>query len=650
MNRLTQAIWVFLSLIQCTSLLAAQAQRGASQNVPPKASVSGVVVRAGTSEPIPRAQVTLSRVIVSPANVVNSATFTIPVTPQANAGQRGTAVAQAQPAFLPPITTDEKGRFEIKDIEPGSYRAIAARNGFTKQEYGQRSLNGAGTVFVVAPGQQIQDINFRLTPAATITGRVVDGVTGDPLPGMTVQAMRATYDANGKQTLQPAASDRTNDLGEYRLYWINPGRYYITADAARSGFDALMGVISQAASLAAPSTSAEAQKAQQATALFGPSRTTNEVVDPGYFLTYYPGTPDLSRAAAVDLQSGAEARADFNLVKGERYRIRGRALDAATGRPPQDVVLSVSPRNAAGGASVDALFGGISGMLQGNKYTSATGEFELRDVAPGSYWLQAMVANVGPNPSGAAPPSAADPAAVASAFSTTQIPVDVFGRDLENVTLVISPGIPIQGRVRIDGVSNANQNPFGGITLSFQSTTGGGSILSAITGNTMPAADGNFTFPRVTPGEYKLSVNLANPNMYVKEARLDQTDVLQGISIGDRVDSVLDVVLGQNGGQLDGTVTGADLKPVSGVKAVLVPERLRNRLDLYKTAITNQDGRFTIRGLTPGDYRLLAWEDIEPFAYFDAEVIRQYEALGKPVRIQDGSKETAEVKIIPAGQ
>jgi hypothetical protein len=174
--------------------------------------------------------------------------------------------------------------------------------------------------------------------------------------------------------------------------------------------------------------------------------------------------------------------------------------------------------------------------------------------------------------------------------------------------------------------------------------------LSAITGNVRPAADGTFTIPRVTPGEYKLSVDLVNPNMYLKEARLDQTDVLQGITIGDRVDGVLDVVLSPNGGQLDGAVVGADLKPVSGVQAVLVPERLRNRLDLYKTAITNQDGRFTIRGLTPGDYRLLAWEDIEPFAYFDSDVLRQYEALGKPVRIQEAGKETAEVRIIPAGQ
>src|SRR5262249_13619370 len=119
---------------------------------------------------------------------------------------------------------------------------------------------------------------------------------------------------------------------------------------------------------------------------------------------------------------------------------------------------------------------------------------------------------------------------------------------------------------------------------------------------------------------------------------------------GDRVEGALEIVLSQNPGQVDGVVVGADLKPVSGVQAVLVPERLQNRLDLYRTAVTNQDGRFTIRGLPPGDYRLLAWEDIEPFAYFDPEVLRQYEALGKAIRIQESSKETAEVRIIPGGQ
>lgn len=633
-----------LCLVCLISLSAiAQAPPGGALNTFTKAVLTGVVLRSGTGESIPRAQVTISKV-AGPISVASTG---------GNPGETQFRQSMSQSAGIPSVTTDDNGRFGIKDVEPGSYRIFAARNGFMKQEYGQRSPNRPGVVVTVQPGQQLQDLTIRLSPASTITGRVTDTLTGDPLPGITVQAMRSTYDATGKRSLQPAASDRTNDLGEYRLYWINPGRYFVTATAARSGLDALLAATSQAQSFAPAPSPAEAQQQQQSAAIFGTPRSVNEIVDSGYPLTYYPGTPDVSRASIIDPQPGAETHVDFNLSKGEKYRIRGRAIDATTGKPPREASLSVSPRNASGGAPVDALFGAISGMMQGNtKYNSETGEFEMRDVAPGSYWLQTMVATFTPGAVGATvtfPNTDANPLAN-SPFNTTQIPVDVFGGDVEGLTLVVSPGVSIPGRVRVEGLSTANQNSPGLITLSFQSTTGGSSILSALAGNVKPAADGTFTIPRVTPGDYKLIVSGLSPNTYVKEARLEQSDALQGVTIGGRVGGMLEIVLGQNPGQLDGTVLGADLKPVSGVQAVLVPNRLQDRLDLYKTAVTNPDGRFTMQGLPPGDYKVLAWEDIEPFAYFDPEVLMHYDALGKAVHIQEGSSQTAEVRIIPAGQ
>jgi hypothetical protein len=39
--------------------------------------------------------------------------------------------------------TDNGGRFEVKGIEPGRYRLRVIRNGYTTQEYGQRSPNDA---------------------------------------------------------------------------------------------------------------------------------------------------------------------------------------------------------------------------------------------------------------------------------------------------------------------------------------------------------------------------------------------------------------------------------------------------------------------------------------------------------------------------
>jgi len=91
-------------------------------------------------------------------------------------------------------------------------------------------------------------------------------------------------------------------------------------------------------------------------------------------------------------------------------------------------------------------------------------------------------------------------------------------------------------------------------------------------------------------------------------------------------------------------------RPLPGLQTVLIPDQSRNRIDLYKTAVTDQNGHFTIQGITPGEYKIFAWEAMEPFAYFDSDFVRQSEQKGKPVSISEASKVTAEVKVIPAAQ
>jgi hypothetical protein len=69
---------------------------------------------------------------------------------------------------------------------------------------------------------------------------------------------------------------------------------------------------------------------------------------------------------------------------------------------------------------------------------------------------------------------------------------------------------------------------------------------------------------------------------------------------------------------------------------------------LYKTATTDQSGRFSMRGIAPGDYKLFAWEALENFGYFDPDVLRRSEALGKAVQLSEGSKLVAETRVISA--
>ena len=90
--------------------------------------------------------------------------------------------------------------------------------------------------------------------------------------------------------------------------------------------------------------------------------------------------------------------------------------------------------------------------------------------------------------------------------------------------------------------------------------------------------------------------------------------------------------------------------PMSGAQVALIPRRERNRSDLYRTATTDQNGRFTIRTIVPGEYKAFAWDDLEPYAYTDPDFLRKDEERGTPVTVSESSKLTIETRIIPAHQ
>src|SRR5262245_44166849 len=131
-------------------------------------AIEGIVVRAGTNEPLPNVQVTLIRTNAS-----------------APASQNASNDAVSNPAQT---FTDREGRFAFRRIEPGSYRLAAARNGYARQEYGQRVFGGTGRTLTLAGGA-IETVTITLTPAGTVTGVVRDS-SGEAIAGLQVQLLR----------------------------------------------------------------------------------------------------------------------------------------------------------------------------------------------------------------------------------------------------------------------------------------------------------------------------------------------------------------------------------------------------------------------------------------------------------------------------
>lgn len=556
-----------------------------------RASLEGVVLRSGSGEPLARAQVTLLRT--------------------------GDGTSDQESRSVPPsTTTGTDGRFVFRNLDPGAYRIAVARNGYARQEYGQRVFGGQGTVVALAAGESRRDIAFHLTPTGAVTG-VVNDASGEPLVGAHVQLLRSRYNASGQRMVQAAGGDRTNDRGEYRVYWVTPGRYYVAVSGAAPG-----------RSVPAP----------------GNVGSANEIVERRYPTSYYPGTTDIARASVIDVAPGAElTTVDVVVPDEDLFRVRGRIVDPLTERHPPAASVSVMPRGSIGTPL------GVSSTTQ--HYNPATGIFTLNDVPPGSYWIRAIVA------AGSAdsilPPEAAG-RTVADVFTDSlfagrqvaQAPLEVSG-NADDVVLALGSGVPVRGVVSVDGQPVSAVAGFERLRVTLSPAARG--MLTNPSRHEPLGADGVFTLPNVLPGEYAVTVEELPSDYYVKELRAGQSDALEKplLVSGSNV-TALSVVLSPRGGQIDGVVLNDRRQPVAGIEAVLVPARGPARIDLYRTAITDASGAFAFRGIAPGDYKVFAWEAIESFGHFDETLLRQSDQQGTTVHIEESARERVEVRIIPA--
>ena len=83
------------------------------------------------------------------------------------------------------VVTDSGGRFQFKGIDPGRYNLSVNRVGFVPQGYGQKKPDDPGALLTLRPGQEVKDLLFRLIPSAVIAGKILDE-DGEPLPEIIV--------------------------------------------------------------------------------------------------------------------------------------------------------------------------------------------------------------------------------------------------------------------------------------------------------------------------------------------------------------------------------------------------------------------------------------------------------------------------------
>ena len=599
------------------AVLFLQIPTGPTPQQRPQGAIEGSVTRLGSGQPVPSAQVRLTR---GGAGIVTIGPSGQQVAVQPN--QLAPLVARGAIPAPVVVMTDDRGRFSFLGLEDGSYNLQVTANGYVMQSYGQRFPNGPGTPIRLTSGQAIRDLNISLTPAANISGRLRDAAD-QPLINVPIQLLRYSYDSTGQRTYQNVATTQTNDRGEYRMYWVTPGRYYLLAGQPTTGDSPLAALI--ASSVAAVRANG------------------NEVPKVSGYM-FYPGVTEIANARAIDLQPGADVQAiDLAFpVKPRTYSIRGRVIDSRTGQPPPRAGVFVATQSPGlSGSGADELFVG-SGAPSRN-YNATTGAFEIRELLPGAYNVIAVVQD-------AALPGRGGPVSVSSAM----IPAMISSADVEGITLPIVPSGAIAGRLRVDG-----QLPQGvtmdriRLRLVAMGATAGlqQNVQSAIpfsNGQVTINPDGTFRLNNVVPGEYRVELLPFIGNLFLKEVHFEGADALNTpLRFSGSSNVGLDVVIASSGGRVDGIVTDARNQPIPGTRVVIVPDRVRYRTDLYKVAATDQNGRFVLAGVAPGDYRIFSWESIEDNGWFDPEVLSRSEARGISVHATESSTQTVDVRIIP---
>ena len=601
------------SLIGLALLLALPVTPAAQQGSSP-ASIEGIVVRAGTNEPLAGARVTLAAVSATASSSTTSPIVTV-ATGGLAADAALVAVSGNATSPIPAVFTDAAGRFAFQNLGSGLYSLQVLRDGYARQSYGQRTPAGPATAIRIAGGQSIPNIVMSLVPAGNISG-VIRGSEGQPQAGVPVQLLRATYNANGQRAFQTEGATRTNDRGEYRLYWLTPGSYYLSAGSAP-----------------------------------GPIRTSganapaspNEIPDRSFILTYYPGVFDPGGAARIEVTPGGELSGiDFSVPSQQLRRIRGRVTDLATGQPPASAGLSLAYRTLTGASGA---------FSAGEKYDPRTGEFELRNVPPGSYVIQAIAMD---HVAASESETLVKVGAVATR-ANARLPVDISNHDVDGLLLTLTTGVALPGRISVEGMNLSSVVGWERIRVPLKPTLDG-----AFGPNVQPAApvpqglqaDGTFAIVGVSAGEFTVGPLTGLPTgFYVKEARFAQVDVLsQPLRFSGVAGGSLEIVLSSKASQVDGVAVDARSTPIAGARVVLVPDRQRHRTDLFKTTMSDSSGRFVFRGIPPGDYRVFGWETLDSYAYFDPDLLRRVEPQGTPARVTESATNNLTVRIIPANQ
>jgi hypothetical protein len=525
--------------------------------------------------------------------------------------------ASLQPAA---ILTAADGRFVFRDLPLNLYSVTATKGGYAEGEPGRRRPGGAAPGVVLTAAESTADVTVPMWRYSAIAG-VVSDEAGEPVVSLQVRALKRE---SGRRTLSAAATTFTDDRGVYRFGMLTPGEYLVVASPAEISVNAGIFVdfartgYGHGGFTALVENDGKTPAARVGDALLSTGRGTAVPPPPAghrvqiYPPTFYPSTLAPAQASRITLGVGEERTGvDVQIVPAPTVRVSGTVLSA--GSPAPMIVLKLVP---AGADTIPLEIVGPTSITDGD------GNFTFAGVIPGSYALRA---STGPGSMG-----------------WIEMPLQIGGGDLDNLALQMNPPLRVRARTRFEGASPPPSTTSRFVSPPFHLAPADFPLDGMTVAGIVDEATGAFTQIGYVPGRYRVRVQAPPAGWMLKAAIVDGVDALD-MPFELKKDTDLTLVYTDrwsgvkgrvDGARADATVLLFSADPSSWGDAA--PDSRR-----FRSARIIAQGEFSVSGVPPGDYLIVAVPEDQAIDWRDASSLASLSSGATALSIAEG-----ETKIV----
>ena len=471
------------------------------------------------------------------------------------------------------------GKYAITDLPAGSYTVTVTRTGYATQAWGQ-ARTMTGTPIALASAQQAANIDFSLVVGGSITGRILDE-DGSPFAGAVVDALVMKTEG-GAPMLFSVVSTQTDDRGEFRLFGLAPGQYFISAaDPAFRNVSTPKGVLH-------------------------------------YAPTYYPGEPSADQAKPIAVTGSGDApKVEFRLKLTPPARISGQIVSYDS-RPLLSGAIIMGPMEGDG----------IQMPPSENPSILPDGHFSFSDVVPGRYQIRARGQ------------TEASGAALFGVFA-----VDVAGTDVTGIRVTLRPGATLEGTLVVEG-THGTKPLLSALHVRAPLADGTG-FGDSLTGTVQP--NGSFVLRGIMKGQHQIVVDGLQPPWVLKSVMYrgaDITDVQIDAAEKQAISGVR-VTITDESSLVSGLVQNARSAPAPNTGVLVfsqVPLFWTRTGRRMRIAYTDNDGRFSVAGLPPGDYVAVASPSVDERDLGRRDRLEAWQSIGTRFRL-DTDRGKADVRL-----